>query len=105
MIHTTPSQSIKSSDRVLLGIRFSLLADPVFLFFSLTYAIGCPCVYGQWAYLPSLALESGLSKTDAASLVVINSAASPIGEMRLEQDLPVCVIRFLPLPALRSRAL
>ena len=66
-----------------MGIRLSLLLDPMFMLFSLTYAIGCPCVYGQWAYLPSLALESGLTKNDAASLVVINSAASPLGMLRV----------------------
>ena len=64
----------------MLGIRFSLLCDPVFMLFSLAYSIGCPAVYGQWAYLPSLALESGLTKNQASSLMVAHSAIGPVGE-------------------------
>ena len=61
------------------GIWFSLLSNPVFMLFSLAYSIGCPAVYGQWTYLPSLALESGLTKNDASALMVAHSAIGPVG--------------------------
>ena len=61
-------------------IKISLLVDPVYLFFCLAYTIGCPCIYGQWAFVPSLAIQSGLTKEDAASFVVIYSATALIGQ-------------------------
>ena len=70
---------LQDTGRVIFGIRMSLLADPMFLFFSIAYAMGCPAMYGQWAYLPSLVIENGFSKNDAASLMVINSAIGPVG--------------------------
>ena len=78
-----PSSSTKCSAKSSLTSSsstylFSFLKDPIFLIVSLVFAIGNPCVYGTWFYLPSLALSRGLTKEDGARLTMINNVASAI---------------------------
>ena len=78
------SSSSSSSSSI---VDFSLFLDPVFVFVSLAFAIANPCVYGIWAYLPSLALEVGLDEGNLLSRRKKNAPSSILGHLMTENCL------------------